>query len=70
MINAGKIGNETYLSFVNECLIKAKADFFDPIKKVNLDIGLKKTKKIWKDGKDRQAFGVMLGEEVNLAQAF
>ena len=50
--------------------MKAKADFFDPIKKVNLDIGLKKTKKIWKDGKDGQAFGVMLREEVNLAQAF
>ena len=58
------------LSFVNECLLKGKADFFDPIKKVNLDIRLKKTKKIRKAvsvmKKDRQAFGVILGEKVNL----
>ena len=49
-----------YLSFVNERLLKGKADVFDPIKKINLDIGLKKTKKIRKAvsvmEKDRQAF--------------
>ena len=53
-----------YLSFVNECLIKGKSDFFDPVKKVNLDIELKKTNKIWKAvsvmKEDKQAFGVML----------
>ena len=32
------------LSFVNDCLIKRKFDFFDPIKNVNLDTRLKKTK--------------------------
>ena len=36
------------LPFVNECRTKRKADFFDPIKKVNLDIGLKKTKRLRK----------------------
>ena len=39
---------EMHLSLVNDCLTKEKADFFDPIKKVNLDIVLKKTKKILK----------------------
>ena len=47
---------------------------FDPIKKVNLDIGLKQTKKIRKIvlvmKEDRQVFGVMLGGEVNLEEAF
>ena len=37
-----------HLPFANDCLIKRKADFFDPIKKVNLDIGLKKGKRFWK----------------------
>ena len=61
LIKAGKIGDEMYLSFVNERLIKGKANFFDPIKKVNLDTGLKKTKKIRKAvsviKERRQGFG-------------
>ena len=65
MIKADKIGDEMHLSFVNDCLIKGKADFFDPIKKVNHDIGFKKTKEILKVvsvmKKDRQTFGVVLG---------
>ena len=65
MIKVDKIGDEMHLSFVNDCLIKRKADFLDPIKKVNLDIGLKKTKKILKAvsamKEDRQAFELMLG---------
>ena len=64
MIRADKIGDEMHLSFVNDCLIKGKADFFDSIKKVNHDIGFKKTKKILKAvsvmKKDRQTFGVVL----------
>ena len=39
LMKVDKIGDEIYLSFVNEHLIKGKADFSDPIKKVNLDIG-------------------------------
>ena len=51
-----------YLLFVNKCLMKRKADFFDPIKKVNLDIGLKKMKNIWKIvSAMTKAFGAMLG---------
>ena len=37
-----------HLPFVNDCLIKRKADFFDVIEKVNLDIELKNTKKMLK----------------------
>ena len=32
-IKTDKIGDEMYLSFLNDCLIKQTADFFDPIKK-------------------------------------
>ena len=45
LIKAREIGDEMYFSFVNERLIKGKADFFDPIKKINFDTGLKETKK-------------------------
>ena len=73
-INADKIGDEMYLSFINECRTKGKADFFDPIKKVNLDKGLKKMKRIRKVvsvmKEDGLSFGVMLGEEANLEEAF
>ena len=73
-INADKIGDEMYLSFINECRTKGKADFFDPIKKVNLDKGLKKMKRIGKAvsvmKEDGLSFGVMLGEEANLEEAF
>ena len=52
-----------YLSLINDCLIKRKADFFDLVEKINLDIGLKKTKKIRKAvsvmNEDWQAFRVM-----------
>ena len=73
-INADKIGDEMYLSFINECRTKGKADFFDPVKKVNLDKGLKKMKRIRKAvsvmKEDGLAFGIMLGEEANLEEAF
>ena len=39
LMKADKIGDEMYLSFGNERLIKEKADFSNPIKKVNFDIG-------------------------------
>ena len=65
MIKADKIGGETYLSYVNDCLIKGKADFFDTIKKFKLGIGLKKAKKIRKTvsvmKRDRQAIGGNVG---------
>ena len=39
LVKADKIGDEMYLSFINDYLIKGKAGLFDTIKKVNLDIG-------------------------------
>ena len=48
LIKTGEIGDGTYLLFVNEYLIKGKTDLLDTIKKVDQDIGLKKTKKKWK----------------------
>ena len=56
LIIADKIGDEMYLSFVNKRLIKGKANVFDTMKKVNLDIELKKTKKV------RKAVSVMKGD--------
>ena len=74
MVKADKIGDEMYLSFVNECLLKRRADFIDPVRKVSLDIGLNETKKTRKAvsvmKKDRQTFGVMFEQEVNLEVRF
>ena len=54
------------VSFVNDCLVKGKTDFFTHLKRLISTIGLKKTKKIWKAvlvmQEDKQAFGIMLGE--------
>ena len=65
MIKADKSGDELYLYIVNDCLIKGKCNFFEPTKKVYLDIGLSRTKKIRKAvaamKQDRQAIGLMLG---------
>ena len=65
MIKADKSGDELYLHIVNDCLIKGKCDFFELIKKVYLDIGLSRTKKIRRAvavmKQDRQEFGLMMG---------
>ena len=63
LIKAGKIGDEMHLLFINDRLRKGRADFFDPIKRVNLDIGLKKTKKDSESSFSHEVFGVMLGEK-------
>ena len=47
-----------YLPFVNKCLLKRKADFFDSFRKVNLDIGLKKTKDSEGSFSNEKDFGV------------
>ena len=58
MIKEDKIVDETYLPFVNKCLLKRKADFFDPFRKVNLDIGLKETKDSEDSFSNEKDFGV------------
>ena len=65
LIKADKVGDDMHLSFVNDCLMKRIADFFEPVNKVNLDIGSKERKNILKAVSvmkaDRQAFRVTLG---------
>ena len=55
-------------------ILRKEKHFSDQIKKVNLDKELKKTKIVQKAvsvmKEDRQAFGVILGKEVNLEDAF
>lgn len=74
LIKADEFGDEMYSSFVNGRLIKGKAYFFDPVKKVNLDIGSKETKNIPKTisvmKEYKQALGVTLCEKVNLEEVF
>ena len=38
MVKVDQTGDEMYLLFINDCLIKGKAGIFDTVKKVNLDI--------------------------------
>ena len=58
------------MSFVNDSLIKRKADFFDLIKKLNLEIESKKTKKIlnavsvMKDDRQKEASELKKGVSV------
>ena len=72
LLDADKIGNSKYLEFVAERLVKGTKKFFEPIKKANLDTGIKrkpqanKTPAI-KEG--RQAFGMVLSENIDLEEA-
>ena len=47
-ITASRIGDEMYLSFVNERLIKGKVDFSEQFEKVSFDIELRKRKRFGK----------------------
>ena len=42
LLDAEKIGNSNYLEFAAERIVKGKKKFFDPIKKSNLDTGIKR----------------------------
>ena len=42
LLDAEKIGNSKYLELVAERLVKGTKKFFDPIKKTNLDTGVKR----------------------------
>ena len=70
LLNAPLLGNDKYLQFIDERLIKGTADFFQPIKKVMLPTGLKKEEKVPKVmtvlKQDRQAYGTMLSNSVDL----
>ena len=73
LLNAPKLGDDKYKSFVSERLVTGKVDYFSPIKKVGLNTGLKKTKRKGKVmsiiQEDRQGFGLLLSKNVNLEVA-
>ena len=70
LLNAPLLGNDKYLQFIDERLVKETVDFFQPIKKVMLPTGSKKEKKVLEVmtvlKQDRQAFGTMLSNSVDL----
>ena len=72
LLDAEKIGNSKYLKFVAERLVKGTKKFFDPIKKANLDTGIKKKPRANKASlikEDRQAFGIVLSKNIDLEEA-
>ena len=73
LLNAGSIGNEKYLSFVTERLVKGTKGFFEPIAKLQIALGIKSKKKTPKAisviKEDIQAFGVIRGDEIDLNEA-
>ena len=74
LLNAPKQGNERYQEFVEDRLVKGKVNIYQPIKRLMLTTGLKKTKKQPKavsiPKQDRQASGTLLTKSVNLEVAF
>ena len=71
LLDAEKIGNSKYLEFVAERLVKGTKKFFDPIKKTNLDTGVKRKLRANKASaikEDRQAFGIALSENIDLEE--
>ena len=74
LLNAPKLGNEKYKEFVQARLVEGKVNFYQPIKRLMLPTGLKKTKKQPKAvsilKQDRQAFGTLLTKSINLETAF
>ena len=74
LLNAPKQGNERYQEFVEDRLVKGKVNIYQPIKRLMLTTGLKKTKKQPKAvsilKQDRQASGTLLTKSVNLEVAF
>ena len=61
------------LNFVTERLVKGTKGFFEPIAKLQIALGIKSKKKTPKAisviKEDRQAFGVILGDEIDLSEA-
>ena len=72
LLGAEKIGNSNYLEFVTEKLVKETKKFSDPIKKTNLDTGIKRKLRANKASaikEDRQAFRIFLSENIDLEEA-
>ena len=71
LLDAEKIGNSNSLEFVAERLAKGTKKFFGPIKKTNLDTDSKRkprTNKASATKEDRQAFRIVLSENIDLEE--
>ena len=74
LITAPEIGDKRYHEFVKHRLVERSVSFFAPIKRLNIDTGVKKKKKppraisILKE--DKQAFGLLCAKAVSLEEAF
>ena len=70
LLNPDSIGNEKYLSFVTERLVKGIKGFFEPVAKLQIALGIKNKNKTPKTIKeDSQVFGVILGKDIALNEA-
>ena len=71
MLNADSTGNEKYLNFVIERLIKGAKGFFEQIAKLQIALGMKSKKKtpgaISLLKEHRQAFDVVLAVKIYLS---
>lgn len=74
LLKAPETGNKRFKEFVKLRLVDKTVSFFEPISKLKLETGIKKTKKtprvmsILKE--DTQAFGVLCAKAVSLKEAF
>ena len=70
MLNADSIGNEKYLNLVTERLVKETKGFFNQFR---IALGIKSKKNTPKAisiiKEDRQTFGVILGDKIDLSEA-
>ena len=73
MLQAPEIGKEKYKEFIGDRLVTGEVDYFQPIKRLKLKTGLakevKKPKSVSVLKEDRQAFGTMLSQSINLEEA-
>ena len=72
LLDAEKISNSNYLEFVAERLVKGRKNFFDSIKKTNLDTVIKRKPRANKSSaikEDGQAFRTVLSENIDLEEA-
>ena len=73
MLNADSIGIEKHLYFVTKRLMIDTKEFFESVAKLQIALGIKSKKKSHKAisviNEDRQEFGVILGDKIDLSKA-
>ena len=74
LLKAPTLGNEKFLECVNSRLIEQTKSIYAPIKRQNIDTGMKKIKKTPRKitvlKEDVQAFGLLVEKAVSLEEAF